>query len=143
MSDALAELRDRAKDLRRVFEVCLSATPGLDGTRGTCLYAAVLLAQVINKFGPGSAIVQGGDGIADGGILGADGEWHGHYWVRVRIRGAGAFIVDITADQFGHDTVVVLPLHEARGRYVAGDQATVDEHAAMRILEIAGTEERM
>lgn len=103
--------------------------PMLDGKpkpEGTCLYASYLLRRSLEQFADCTAKVRGGNGCGDGGILGCDGVWHGHYWVEGRTFTGKAFAADITADQFGLDQVVVLPLREARANYVPGAQDDVD-----------------
>ena len=125
---APAELASLAASTREIFERVLAQSQGHQRTLGTCLYAAVLCSVVINRFTNLQAIVRGGDGEADGGLF-IDGVGHGHYWVEAR-EGDQAFIVDITADQFGLPPVIVAPTDDLPARYIPGDQATVDEHAA-------------
>ena len=52
----------------------------------------------------------------------------GHYWVVANVHGM-LFIVDITADQFGMDSIIYKGLKDAP-EYVEGHQALVDEHVA-------------
>ncbi len=103
--------------------------PVLDGTpnpEGTCLYASFLLRRSLEQFADCVAKVCGGDGHGDGGVRGSDGAWHGHYWVEGRTFTGKAFVADITADQFGFEPVVVLPLRQARANYLPGAQDDVD-----------------
>ena len=116
-----------AQEARSIHCRLLARAAGAQETKGSCLYAAILLARMLNAFGDcDSAIVRGGDGLGDGGYRDAKGAWHGHYWVEVDTS-AGKVIADITADQFWQPAVVVIPFAEAVG-YVAGDQSVVDEH---------------
>jgi hypothetical protein len=55
-----------------------------------------------------------GGPIATYGILTADG-WASHAWVE-----AAGFVIDITADQFGHDPVVVTPVNDPTYRPANG-----------------------
>lgn len=59
-----------------------------------------------------------------GGYVSPGGIWYGHYWVEAQ-KGYDTFILDITADQFGDQSVVVKPIEEAP-QYVVGNQAIVD-----------------
>lgn len=44
--------------------------------------------------------------------------------------GAQAFVVDITADQFGLPPVIVAPLEDLPAGYIPGEQTSVDFAAA-------------
>ena len=68
------------------------------------------------------------------GARGVDGLWYGHYWVDAQIEGEGDFVVDITADQFGHPPVMVIPGLDAVTIYRPGRQDLVDAAAE----ELAG-----
>lgn len=124
-ADAIMEW---AQLLRRSLE------PGMPRDRlghpnaaGCCLYAAVLVLVTVQRFELGTARVRGGAGEDNNGTLGADGLWHGHYWVEVADAQGHAFVVDITADQFGHPPVRVIPAPDAAASYRAGEQSTVDQ----------------
>lgn len=116
--------------MQLIEEICRvtrkALEPGMPKPDGACLYASFLLRRSLEQFAHCVAKVRGGDGQGDGGVLGPDGAWHGHYWVEGRTFTGKAYIADITADQFGFDPVVVLPLREARGNYVPGAQENVD-----------------
>lgn len=47
-------------------------------TRGTCLYASLMLAAMLTRGGYPTRI-RGGDGDTDGGLYTASSR-HGHYW---------------------------------------------------------------
>lgn len=112
--------------VRRIHVDMLRSAVGTTQTKGSCAYAAYLLTATLRQFGDcRSVIVRGGDG-EDGGFTSKDGMCHGHYWVEADAA-AGTFVLDITADQFGHEPVVILPLAEAV-QYRSGCQSTVDEH---------------
>ncbi|MBF6043382.1 hypothetical protein HBO10_25000 [Pseudomonas sp. WS 5503] len=128
------ELARLAASSREIFEGILAQSLGHQRTLGTCLYAAVMCAAVINRFTSFQAAVRGGDGDSDGGLY-IDWVGHGHYWVEATA-GDQAFVVDVTADQFGLPKVVVAPLEDLPARYIPGDQKAVDEHAAELMLEI-------
>lgn len=116
--------------VRRIHVDLLRFTVGTTQTKGSCAYAAYLLAATLRQFGDcRSAMVRGGDG-EDGGFTTPDGVCHGHYWVEANTA-AGALVLDITADQFGHEPIVILPLADA-AQYRPGCQSIVDEH--MRTL---------
>lgn len=98
---------------------------GKPNPTGTCLYAAYLLRKALEQFADCEAFVRGGDGDGDGGILGSDGLWYGHYWVEGKTFTGSHFVADITADQFGYDQIIVMPFREARARYRPGAQEDV------------------
>lgn len=111
---------------RKALEPGLPIVDGRPAPDGACLYASFLLRRSLEQFADCVVKVRGGDGHGDGGIFGRDGAWHGHYWVEGRTFTGKAFVADITADQFGLDRVVVLPLRQARTNYVPGAQDDVD-----------------
>ncbi|MGA4124436.1 hypothetical protein ACI2VB_26220 [Ralstonia nicotianae] len=108
--------------MRDVFERVLTLSK-IDGTSGTCLHASILLQQSLDRFAACETVVRGGNGIGDGGARDTNGAWHGHYWVEGTTSDGHPFLADITADQFGWPSIVVLPLAIARERYVPGDDA--------------------
>lgn len=116
---------DVVNDWRRLFEQIIQDALKTSDTAGTCLYASLMLVELLNKFMHAQAIVRGGGPPLDGGVLGPDGVLRGHYWVELEVSGA-RFVVDVTADQFGYEPVVILPIEEARNRYTPGNQANVD-----------------
>jgi hypothetical protein len=116
-------------DFRRMWESVLQSALQHQNTAGSCLYAAMLLSTSLSRFAESATQICGGDG-QDGGLRDREGMLRGHYWVEGRTKTGCAFVVDVTADQFGYDKVVVLPLDVARSVYQPGDQATVDEHVA-------------
>lgn len=124
-ADAIMEW---AQFLRRSLE------PGMPRDRlghpvaaGCCLYAAVLVLVTVHRFELGTARVRGGAGDDNNGTLGTDGRWHGHYWVEVADVQGEQYVVDITADQFGHPPVRVIPVADAAASHRAGEQSTVDQ----------------
>lgn len=116
----MKEIESICLDVRRMHDTMLSAS-GIDGVSGSCLYASFLLQMCLTKFAGCTAMICGGDGENDGGTLGADGKWYGHYWVEGNTASGEEFIADITADQFGFEPVVLLQLSTGRNRYVPGD----------------------
>lgn len=138
--DELQVIASISANMRRIFESVLVATD-VEGTSGTCLYASILLQQSLDRFGGCETVVRGGDGLSDGGARDTVGAWHGHYWVEGVTSSGAPFLADITADQFGWPSVVVLPLADARSRYVPGNdelcgQAVEDETRRMvQVLE--------
>lgn len=121
----LQELQELASLARRSIE------PGLQGngsigpkSAGACLHACLVMVILLKRFGRGVPVVRGG---SDGsGAIDTAGQWCGHYWVVVRMPGGSEFVVDITADQFGYEPVVVMSIGAARDRYREGPQAEVD-----------------
>ncbi|WP_230947593.1 hypothetical protein [Burkholderia territorii] len=122
MTNDLSSIEDICANMRSVFERVLTISD-IKGVSGTCLYAAILLQQSLEKFCACEAVVRGGDGGADGGARDVRGGWHGHYWVEGVCGRDLPFLADITADQFGWPPVVVLHLAVARDRYVPGDDS--------------------
>ncbi|HBT2083511.1 MULTISPECIES: hypothetical protein [Klebsiella] len=94
---------------------------------GTCMYGSILVSMLLEKFSGVRTRIAGGDGVGDGGIVTPEG-MKGHYWVVANVHGMH-FIVDITADQFGMDSIIYKGLKDAP-EYVEGHQAVVDEHVA-------------
>lgn len=117
---------------RKALEPAMPMRNGKPNSTGTCLYASYLLRRTLEQFADCEAFVRGGDGLEDGGILGADNLWHGHYWVEGKTFTGAAFVADITADQFGYDQIVVIPLRDARARYQPG----ADEDVRFAVLEL-------
>lgn len=129
--------------MRQICEICAVARkalePGLRGfpsgkpdSKGACLHASYLLKTLLEKFAGCRAQIRGG-GDGDGGALDSAGEWRGHYWVEAIGPDGGHFVADITADQFGYASVIVMPIKLADDRYRPGDQEAVD--AAVVALE--------
>lgn len=110
--------------------------PGLDQasggqaiSAGACLHASILLAVMLQRFGPWHVEIRGGgDGCA--GARDTRGVLRGHYWAVAFDPSGESFVVDITADQFGYAPVEVIPSAQAAGRYVAGPQEDVDRVVA-------------
>ena len=134
---AMISLHELAKEARTIFVGIIDASLRRQGTKGSCLYGAILLREMIANFGEGvvSVVIRGGDGRADGGFTDPAGRSYGHYWVEV-LNSSGTYIVDITSDQFGGSPYLIVPLSDAGGAYVAGDQALVDTHVSGEIAEM-------
>ena len=90
--------------------------------------------MLMRRFGRGVPAVRGGSDGA--GALDTSGNWCGHYWVETKMPSGSTFIVDVTADQFGHAAVVVMPLDAASARYRSAAQADVDEAFAELVAEL-------
>lgn len=125
MSEA-TELQEIGNLARRSIE------PGLLGdgsggpkSAGACLHACLIVVMLLTRFGHGKPVVRGGSD--DAGALDTSGKWRGHYWVEVQTLSGPSFVVDVTADQFGHEAVAVMPLSLASERYRKGPQCEVDE----------------
>lgn len=123
-------------DIHDVTELAISARrsiePGLpsDGvgsllSAGACLHACLVVVMLCKRFGQGVPAVRGGADRA--GALDMSGRWCGHYWVEVQMPSGSTFVVDVTADQFGYEPVVVLPISQSMGRYRKGSQREVDD----------------
>jgi len=107
---------DLCAGARGIHEQMLAASQ-IHGVAGSCLFAAYLLKVTLTKFGRCHATIRGGDGDLGEGAKGVDGRWHGHYWVEFIDPAGDTFVADITADQFGYECVVLLPLCATGGRY--------------------------
>ena len=130
-------LQSIAGSTREIFLRVLDTSLGHTQTGGTCFYAALLLANAVNRFTAYKARVRGGDGEGDGGFRDRQGVWHGHYWCEAVDQGTSeCWVLCITSDQFGEDPVRVLPRAEARRQYLPGSQAVVDEHLASEAIAI-------
>ena len=113
--------------MRRVIEPGLRVDASWQPcSEGACLHAAVLMATMIEKFGMARARVRGGSSLDGFGAVGAKGELHGHYWLEVALAGGEICTLDVTADQFGFEEVVILDSASATRRYLPGPQEEVD-----------------
>lgn len=78
--------------------------PTLD--HNMCRFTALFLRKVLNKITDNKWVIDGGDvwepKYSTGGIQDKNGNWNGHYWLTSK-----DIIVDITANQFGHDKIIV------------------------------------
>lgn len=125
MAETKPELIEIGKTIRESLNMCVDAAELETGVSGTCALACVLLETTISKWTGMPVVVRGGAGERNEGILCLDNVWRGHYWVEVETE-SGPMVLDITADQFGMEPLVLIPLAEA-SRYRAGDQEEVDE----------------
>lgn len=122
----LTEIVYGAYDIHRSL---LSSALHTHDATGSCLHAAILLHSMVTHFCPdATALIRGGNGSDDGYYLDANGRKHGHYWIEIST-GRNSFVADITADQFGDDAPILLPVRKA-AQYHAGCQQVVDEHVA-------------
>lgn len=120
MTDDYHQILSIAQNTRKIFEEMLDHSIGSATTKGTCLYAAFLCAEVIRKFSGFPTRIRGGDGEFKKGIN-IQGSCHGHYWTEVSVNGC-RYIVDITADQFGLPPVLVVDAIEDSGVWGAMEQ---------------------
>lgn len=112
----------------------------INGTAGSCLYAAILLQMMIRLYcGRDCAVIRGGDGRRDGGYIDGTGSAHGHYWVEAATDDGERYVLDVTADQFGGPPVVQMPLATASGIYLPGDQRTIDAHVSEELGAMAAS----
>lgn len=137
--DGLETIEEVCEGTRGIFDRLLSAS-GYAAIAGACLYAFILLQQSLDRFAECESVVRGGDGANDGGARDLDGEWHGHYWVEGVTSKGHSFVADITADQFGWPSVVVLPLPCSRDRYTPGNQKRCTEAVAEEIRRMGARE---
>lgn len=122
----LDKILEMATEIRSMFINMLKDSMNTDTTQGSCAFACFFAKTVFDRFTDYQTAYRGGDGHGDGGYIDADGIHHGHYWLNIQTA-TQAYIVDITADQFGADPVVVLPLSKAE-QYVSGCQEIVEDH---------------
>lgn len=83
-------------------------------SQGTCGRSSLFLRDVLRAEGLMAEFVAGTPGqpgAADQGFR-CGGEWCGHAWVE-----CGDWIVDVTADQFGDDPVIVTFIGDRRYRH--------------------------
>lgn len=126
-SSSLAEI---ARKARFILDGLLAHCE-VASTKGTCLYASLMLATMLKKGGYPTRI-RGGDGKADGGLY-TPSSRHGHYWCEATADNTD-FVVDLTADQFGFDVVVIKQANATDWpRYVPGCQDTVDLHVSLNL----------
>ncbi|ENY6785223.1 MULTISPECIES: hypothetical protein [Providencia] len=124
---SLTEIAQKA----RIILDGLLAHCNVSSTKGTCLYASLMLAAMLTRGGYPTRI-RGGDGYADGGLYTSSSQ-HGHYWCEATADNAD-FIVDLTADQFGFEVVVIKRANATDWpRYIPGCQATVDLHVSLNL----------
>jgi hypothetical protein len=51
-----------------------------------------------------------------GGLIDQAGKWNGHFWVEGKLPDGSMVIVDATADQFGHEPIVITDADDPRYR---------------------------
>ncbi|MEG1347692.1 MAG: hypothetical protein RSD49_06520 [Hafnia sp.] len=122
----MEELKAIATHTRMTLEAMLTQSLGHHETTGACLYASFLCHALISKFTSASAIIRGGDGLQDGGVFVGD-RGYGHYWVEATHEDA-TYVIDISADQFGLEQVIVAPIGALPARYIPGNQRVIDGH---------------
>lgn len=120
------EIWDIIRSTRDIFIRILADSTGTTETGGSCLYACILLSDLINRFTKAQAKICGGGPPDQGGARAPDGQMHGHYWVQLDLQGH-VFVADITADQFGYEPMLLLPMAQAQLIYTPGDQRMTDE----------------
>jgi hypothetical protein len=87
-----------------------------------CRYSALFCAHVLSRSTGKAWTMRGGapmaetdlrdiKGMQNGGMQDTDGIWRGHYWCT-----DADHIVDLAADQFGWQPVLVVPANDARYR---------------------------
>lgn len=125
----LQRVRGIAEKNRKIIEEIRQKSLSQNEKTGACFNASILsCAQTINKFTAANAIIRGGDGEGNGGLL-VDGVRNGHCWLEVGVCN-DRFIVDITADQFGLPPIIIERVEVMQQLYVPGDQQVVDGHVA-------------
>lgn len=123
--------------LRELLVGLLNHSLGDGATAGTCLHAAYLVRESLPILVPGVGVaILGGAGGDAGGCRDSDGVVRGHYWNQVTLPDRTIWVVDVTADQFGHPPTVCVPLERSRHAYQPGDQALVDEHVAELVASL-------
>lgn len=121
------ELQKVIKQSRISLEEILWNGLGTKETKGSCLYACKFTEVLLSNFCKDAVVYyRGGDGLGDGGYRDSNGVMQGHYWLEVHLD-QDKYVVDITADQFGADPIVIIPLSEA-SQYILGDQSIIDDH---------------
>ena len=133
-ADPFIEVREMCGRMRGILEQMLQDAMGTGETEGSCLHAAILLSSLISRFSGGRAHVAGGGPPMDGGMRDKTGVLRGHYWVEGALAGGQEFVADITADQFGYEKVILLPLAEARKLYLPGNPETIAQHVAEELV---------
>lgn len=129
-----AELMRLIYDARQLHVALLNRAVGLRSTTGSCFYACILLKTSLEHFTSFGAVVRGG-GLANNTGYFDGREWLGHYWLEASTE-RGPLVVDLTADQFGAEPVVILPLAASAGRYRPDEQRIVDAQVAKFCAEL-------
>ena len=120
------ELTNIVKHTREIFETMVLESLETHDMHGTCGIATLFLKYIIEKFTTFKCIARGGDGLSDSGYIDHQGTRHGHYWLEVETP-LNSYIVDITADQFGGERIVIESL-DMNHQYIVGCQHTIDQH---------------
>jgi hypothetical protein len=120
------DLIEIVKHTREIFEMMILEGLDTQDMHGTCGIATLFLKYLLEKFTDYRCVARGGDGLLDGGYIDHQGQSHGHYWLEVETP-LNRFVVDITANQFGGECIVILPVDMAH-QYVLGCQEIVDLH---------------
>lgn len=80
---------------------------------GMCRFSSIFLHPILeDRTGRSWKMVGGETRDGDvGGMMDSNGEWQPHYWLT-----DGNMIVDVTADQFGHDPIILTDYADPRYR---------------------------
>lgn len=140
-----SDLQNAACDVRAflepVWEWIRTSRTDEPLSTGFCIQASMLLKHVLSRRMPngrwdlaaghpayGPEGYRGPDAYGPGGFMAQDGTWCDHHWVVGR---AGSVIVDITADQFGDDPVIVTMVGDRRYCENISDATWRDRNAMM------------
>ncbi len=89
------------------------APPPTVAAQWTCVRSSMFLMKALHRCGVEARLQSGQPPKQAPGIVNEDcglftaGGWMGHAWVE-----ANGFVIDITADQFGHPPVIVAPISD-------------------------------
>ncbi len=97
----------------RWHEVWGQSSPTV-ASQWTCVRSSLFLMKALGRCGIDARLESGQPMKRASGVVSEDcglftaGGWMGHAWVE-----ANGFVIDITADQFGHAPVIVIPANDA------------------------------
>lgn len=129
-------LLEHVSFMRKVFVRSLEDALKDQDTTNTCAFACALLYVSLSKFLNVEVAFQGGGGSGTGYLDSSD-VTHGHYWLKAICRNTQeAWVIDITADQFGGPPVVVQRVADSLSNYIPGDQRTVDENMSQVLSQL-------
>jgi hypothetical protein len=118
------EIHAIADIARRSLEPGMPDLHGQAQSTGMCLHGSMLLMVLLRQFAIPDCFIEIRGG--EFGIRDLSGVWRGHYWVEASLA-EERYVIDITADQFGYDRVVVLPIEVAQQMYRPGPQDEVND----------------
>jgi len=133
IGDAASELRSFLEPLwmLRRIQACRLPDAGAACSEGMCGFTAAFTAEALRLLDGGEWRVAGGWPQSGGGMACRERRLNAHFWA---VSDDG-LVVDLTADQFGHPSVIVTGRHDPR--YVESFTREEIERHLPRVMPLA------